>query len=171
MVVFYILLTIAIVLTVVGLTLFFIRLHYDDKHDIVAVDDKLSGFFAGLFLLGSFGGIFVCGLTYLVESTYVSNYNTLVYEIHSLRTTSEVEGSGAFFFTIGYGSVKETSYYVYYSKTDKGLHLDKIETSNTYIIETDEITPSLYRVKEKGFSEEYYNLYVPKNTIREEYIF
>ena len=103
----------------------------------------------------------------LVNQEYVK----LVCEIQSLKTNSEISGSGNFCFILGHGYIKETSYYYYYAKSEKGLYLDKVETTDTYIIETDDIVPSLYVIKEKGSESVYRNLYVPTNTIRQEFNF
>lgn len=52
----------------------------------------------------------------------------------------------------------------------KGVKLGKIDSVNTYVIETNEYVPSIYKVKEYHTLNSYYNLYVPYGTIITTYI-
>lgn len=92
---------------------------------------------------------------------YNAEYTKHVADIMSISRDSGVEGH----FTLGSGSVKSVQYYFYYYETDKGVKLGKIGSDNTYIIETNEYSPSIYEVKESHTFQHYYNLYVPYGTI------
>jgi len=59
------------------------------------------------------------------------------YEIYSIN--DNIETNGRFF--LGTGRIETTDYYYFYIKTDKGLKVEKLAATNTYIQETDEITP------------------------------
>ena len=92
---------------------------------------------------------------------YYRHYNKYVCDIVSLKVDNSYQGS----FFLGTGSLNNKTYYVYYSKCDKGYKLDKLETSESFIVETSEITPSIYHVKETKTLSDYYNIYVPEGTI------
>lgn len=92
---------------------------------------------------------------------YNSEYTKHVADIMSISRESGVEGH----FTLGCGSIKNAQYYFYYYETDKGVKLGKIDSVNTYVIETNEYVPSIYEVKESHTFQIYYNLYVPYGTI------
>ena len=114
----------------------------------------------GFFAVASL--IMCCGL----YPMYNREYTKHVADIMSVSRGSGVEGS----FTLGCGTVKDVQYYFYYYETDKGVKLGKIESDKTYVVETDKYTPSLYEIKELHTFNEYYNLYVPYNTIVTTYV-
>ena len=123
------------------------------------------------FELKMLGGVFlVIGCIGLSMSIWFrvdskQEYNEHVCDIISIRNESNVEGS----FALGYGSIEGRTYYIYYYETDKGIKQDRVKTDYTYIVETNEITPSLYHVKEK-FEHDYYNIYVPEGTLICEFV-
>lgn len=93
------------------------------------------------------------------------SFQNYVTEIISLERDSEISGS----FFLGSGSVKEEQYYYFYIPTDRGYKLDSKKCKETYIVEDDTITPCLYSCKDAGSYSEYYQLYVPTNTVVKEY--
>ena len=101
-----------------------------------------------------------CLFSSIVTPVMSQEYNRCVTEIISISRESNVEGS----FFIGSGSVREVNYYFYYYETDKGIKLGKTPADETYIVETNDFTPSLYDIKEK-WHKAYYTLYVPENTV------
>lgn len=93
------------------------------------------------------------------------SFRNYITEIISLERDSEVSGS----FFLGSGTVKEEQYYYFYVPTNRGYKLDSKRCKETYIVEDDTITPCLYSCKEAGSYSEYYQLYVPTNTVVKEY--
>ena len=76
----------------------------------------------------------------------VEEYNILIANILSIKQDNSVNGH----FILGTGSIQDVQYYFYYYNTDKGIKLDKVKSDKSYIIETDEYEPSIYKVKETG---------------------
>ncbi len=111
-------------------------------------------------------GVMAC-ISLIIACSHYPEYNTeyiaKVADIVSISRDSEMDGH----FTLGYGYVKEDQYYFYYYPTEKGIRLGKVKTDYSYIIETTEYTPSIYKVKELyTFNEQiYYNIYVPNGTV------
>ena len=93
--------------------------------------------------------------------TYLREYTEYVCDIVSIRVDNTPQGS----FFLGTGSMDNKTYYVYYSKQDKGYKLEKLEIENAYIIETNEMSPCIYKIKENHHLKVYYKIYVPENTI------
>ena len=93
-------------------------------------------------------------------------YRKHIADILSISRENGLEGS----FVLGCGYVEDVQYYLYYHKTDKGIKLDKIESENSYIVETNKIKPSIYEVKEKCTMDVYYNIYVPVGTVVTSYV-
>lgn len=105
----------------------------------------------------------VLGCTY---PKYVESYEKHVVNILSVSRGSSVKGH----FVLGSGIVSEKSYYFYYYETDKGIKLGKVETDDTYVIETTEWTPSLYEMKESNTFDVYNTLYVPVGTVMTNFV-
>lgn len=60
---------------------------------------------------------------------------------------------------------RDSNHYFYSFQTEKGLTMEAVSVWNTYVIETDEYVPSIYKIKEYHTLKAYYNLYVPYGTI------
>lgn len=106
----------------------------------------------------------------------------IAYEIYSINDNIEEEGK----FVLGTGHVESTDYYYFYIKTDKGLKVEKIDATNAYIQETDEVSPRIiYQYHKYIYPEWYKKLFivdsnphgevttiikVPTNTVTTEYI-
>jgi hypothetical protein len=97
-------------------------------------------------------------------------------DIVALKDNSNIDGkvNGGIFVTSGY--IKESLYYYCMENTEQGKHMIKIPADKTYIIETNDIKPSVvkqinkYVDKRQYFwllvtDEEKYIIYVPENTI------
>lgn len=102
----------------------------------------------------------LCGRNATVKK-YNSEYTKHLTDIISLHRGDGIEGS----FILGSGHVQDVQYYFYYYETPKGIKLGKIEAEDSYIVETNSITPSIYEVKESGTVDVYYNIYVPVGTV------
>lgn len=102
----------------------------------------------------------VCGIVKTISLN--TEYNKLIHNIVSIRYQNETSGN----FFLGYGDVENTMYYYYCYDTPYGYTLGKVEANGTYIIEDDTITPSLYKIKEKGETIARHVFYVPIGTIR-----
>lgn len=128
-------------------------------NDII-YDPDVLGIVTGFFAVGSLISLILACCKY---PEYNAEYISKVADIVSISRDSEVSGH----FTLGCGYIKETQYYFYYYPTDKGIKLGKVDADASYIVETDEYTPSIYKVKEYGtFNEDiYYNVYVPFGTV------
>ena len=114
------------------------------------------------------GGVLGCslgfGITNTVKSTN-SEYNTLMYEIVSLERASKIHGS----FFIGSGSVNSRQVYYVYKVTEQGYKLESLETSYTYIRESNDVTPGVYHWKASGETKSYYHIWCPVGTVVEQY--
>lgn len=97
---------------------------------------------------------------------YYSSYNKHVCDILSLKRESAEEGS----FILGTGRIEKRNYYFYYYQEDKGIKLGKVDSEEAYIIQTNEMTPSIYHIKEKKSLESNYYIYVPEGTIITTYL-
>lgn len=97
-------------------------------------------------------------------------------DIVALKDNSNIDGkvNGGIFVTSGY--IEESLYYYCMENTEQGKHMIKIPADKTYIIETNDIKPSVvkqinkYVDKRQYFwflvtDEEKYIIYVPENTI------
>ena len=118
----------------------------------------------------SFVLIVVAGLMVGFGTGHISNnikesYNYEEYKIVSLERNSEVKGS----FCIGTGHIDTQTYYYTYTIRGNNYKLEKYNTNYTYLHETDEITPSIYKHKESGDKYFYYIIYCPVGTIVKEY--
>ena len=98
---------------------------------------------------------------------YKSSYVKHIADIMSIRRESEMEGS----FFLGSGTIKDVQYYFYYQQTSLGVKLGKVEATRSYVIETDEKTPSVWEIKEKNsYGKPYNTIYVPTGTITTTFI-
>ena len=109
--------------------------------------------------------VLLLGISIPLETDcYNSQYETIVYEIKSLK--NEVGASGRFF--LGNGHIEARAYYFFYVEYDKGYKLEKIETSSTYINALEESeyeTPTLTKKKNKGEWDAYNIIYIPQDYI------
>lgn len=149
-IVFSVLLLVAAVLSIIDAIK---ERDYHDGADFFL--DSIAPFFAIVVLVPTIMG--------LVQN--YKEYSKELYEIVSIQRDGEVSGS----FVLGCGTLKEKTYYTYYYKTDRGYRFDKKSTDRTLIIETDEVTPCLYEIKNKGTLKVNYEIYVPTNTILRTY--
>lgn len=113
------------------------------------------------------GGMGLVILALSIVGTCVSNqeYSKFMHNIVSIRR-NDATGS----FVLGTSREDSNSYYCYYYKDDKGYKLGKQRTNECYIIETDEVEPCVYHIKEKGELYSYYKIYVPYDTIITTYV-
>lgn len=131
--------------------------------------------------VGSSGGIvfstmcfFGCFMGFMISMVMTANYNKSkqewthhVVDILSLDRDTGVYGR----FTMGSGTVEDKPvYYYYYQVRENTYKLGKVNCNDCYLIETDERTPSIWEVKEKGKLEPYYNVYVPFGTVVVSYV-
>lgn len=126
---------------------------------------ECEGLYEGSGILTIFLGLpFVVCLIFGILSTVTLNteYNRLVHNIVSIRYKDESSGS----FFLGCGNIENTLYYYYCYDTPYGYTLGKVEADGTYIVEDDTMTPSLYKIKEKGKTLARYVFYVPTDTIK-----
>lgn len=159
---FWIIFGIIFVLAMVGIFCFnLIKFHKVSNDSICGYEADDASF--GMHISSIFG-VIVLVLTIVGicnYPVYQTPSKTHIVDIMSISRGSSVEGH----FTLGSGTIEETSYYFYYYETDKGVKLGKIEADNTYIVETDEFIPSIYEVKEANTFSTYNTLYVPFGTI------
>ena len=117
----------------------------------------------GMTMAGIFGAfalaLTIVGICHYPE--YQTPSSTHIVDIMSINRGSSVEGH----FSLGSGTIEETSYYFYYYETDRGIKLGKVEADDTYIVETSEFIPSIYEVKEANTFLTYNILYVPIGTV------
>lgn len=97
------------------------------------------------------------------DKYYKAEYHEVMYDnIYSVNRENEVSGH----FALGYGHIKEESYYYFYTKVSEDIYtLDKIKTKNCYIVETDEKNYYISIDKLANSEEWHYSIYVPKGTI------
>ena len=96
---------------------------------------------------------------------YRASYNNYKYNIVSLERDSSIEGR----FCLGSGYIEGSQYYYFYTETSKGLHLEKLSHKYTFLVETDEYTPSVYDWKEPNCWNHYFTIYCPVGTIVKEF--
>lgn len=128
------------------------RWDFDDEDASIGM--TISSIFGVVVLV-----LTIVGICHYPE--YQTPSKTHIVDIMSISRGSSVEGH----FTLGSGTIEETSYYFYYYETDKGIKLGKVEANDTYIVETDEFIPSIYEVKEANTFSTYNTLYVPFGTV------
>ena len=128
------------------------RWDYDDEDASIGM--TISSIFGVVVLV-----LTIIGICHYPE--YQTPSKTHIVDIMSISRGSSVEGH----FSLGSGTIEETSYYFYYYETDKGIKLGKVEADDTYIVETDEFIPSIYEVKEANTFSTYNTLYVPFGTV------
>lgn len=100
--------------------------------------------------------------------------------IIALKDNSNISGqiTGGIFITSGY--VLEDMYYYYMEVTEDGKHMNKIPADSAYIIETNDIKPSIIEKKKYNADKRLdfwfdvrtavkYLIYVPKGTVDVEY--
>lgn len=92
---------------------------------------------------------------------YNREYNNKVYDIVSLERDKDIKGA----FCLGTGYIESTPVYYAYTVTDYGYKLAHFETSYTYLIETDVVSPCVYKQKESGNFNSHYTIYCPVGTI------
>jgi hypothetical protein len=83
-------------------------------------------------------------------------------EIYSIKEKENISGS----FALGFGSIKEESYYYYYVKTDNGFLLNDIIAHGTYIVEDDSVKPNISYKRKAWDYNVVYTITVPTNTIK-----
>ena len=128
--------------------------HWDYDDEDASIGMTISSIFGVVVLV-----LTIVGICHYPE--YQTPSKTHIVDIMSINRGSSVEGH----FSLGSGTIEETSYYFYYYETDKGIKLGKVEADDTYIIETHEFIPSIYEVKEANTFSTYNNLYVPVGTV------
>lgn len=96
---------------------------------------------------------------------YRASYNNHKYNIVSLERDYSVEGR----FCLGSGYIEGSQYYYFYTETSRGLHLEKLSHEYTFLVETDEYTPSVYDWKESNCWKHYFTIYCPVGTIVKEF--
>ena len=85
-------------------------------------------------------------------------YSKLTCEIVSLNSNTTE-------FTIGMGKENGIAYYFYRCKGSTFYNIGKQKVNSSNIIETNEVEPCIYEIKEKGKLSSYYNIYIPYNTV------
>ena len=100
-----------------------------------------------------------------VNGHYNYHYDTTICEIVSLERNDDINGS----FFLGSGHVDSVEYYYFYRQTDKGLLLDKLKHSETYIVEDDSRTPCIHKIKDEHTWDSYYQIICPLNTVVKEF--
>ena len=100
-----------------------------------------------------------------LSERYRASYNNHKYNIVSLERDSSVEGR----FCLGSGYIEGSQYYYFYTETSKGLHLEKLSHEYTFLVETDEYTPSVYDWKESNCWNHYFTIYCPVGTVVKEF--
>lgn len=102
------------------------------------------------------------------------------YDLVSLDTNEDIEGSYSNFFFIGSGYIGEELYYHFYYKTSKGIKYKKVRAEECYIIETT-YKPSYKQYGEfiKDTTAFFYSegskrdgrqvLFIPKGTVKSNY--
>ena len=107
----------------------------------------------------SFISLLIVTFNYANEQEVINEH---IANIVSIKRSGEVEGS----FCLGNGYVGSEQYYFYYSEIESNkFKLGKVETDRSYIIEDNDKTPSIYKLKAKGESTYHYDIYVPVGTI------
>ena len=105
------------------------------------------------------------------QKEFDASYETLVSKIASLDRETGVYGR----FRIGYGTVSDRPVYYYYREVGENTYtLNSLaaDSSHTiYLVETDQIDPSIYKCKSEFTDPKnyYYNIYVPFGTVLERY--
>lgn len=105
------------------------------------------------------------------QEQFDAGYETLVSKIASLDRDTGVYGR----FRIGYGTVSERPVYYYYREVGENTYtLNSLAADGShtiYLVETDQIDPSIYRCKSEFTDPKnyYYNIYVPFGTVLERY--
>lgn len=114
--------------------------------------------FALMFLIGGIG---------IPISATMYHDSKIEYTKHMVNIISLDRETGVYGrFTLGSGTVSDRAvYYYYYQVKENTYKLDKLYANECYIVETDEYQPSIYKIKEKGQLNYYYNIYVPFGTI------
>ena len=116
--------------------------------------------------VGSTVGMFFWGKS--IADNYNAKYTETVYdEIYSLDRGSAVEGS----FTLGSGTIDTYIAYYFYIETDHGFQLKTLridDYTEIYLVEDDNTTPHVVKIKEKG-GNPYYIIYVPEGTVVQQF--
>ena len=151
---------IMIVAPVVLLLLAFFLLWLDDKIDPCGDGLLLTAVvtFCLMLLVGGIGIPISASMYHNAKSEYIK---------HMVNIVSLDRGTGVYGqFTLGSGTVEDKAvYYYYYQVRENTYKLSKLYANECYIVETDEYQPSIYKIKEKGQLDPYYNIYVPFGTI------
>lgn len=113
--------------------------------------------------LGFLGAALLIGVAMVIfgsigVATEAKEYTKLVCEIVSLDSNTTE-------FTMGVGKEDGTAYYFYRCKGSTFYNIGKQKFNSSNIIETNEVEPCIYEIKEKGKLNSYYNIYVPYNTV------
>ena len=149
---------------VVLLLLTFFLLWLDDKIDHCG-DGFISAAAVTFCLMWIVGGIGIpisASVYHDAKSEYIK---------HMVNIVSLDRGTGVYGrFTLGSGIVEDRAvYYYYYQPRENTYKLGKLYANECYIVQTDEYQPSIYKIKEKGQLDHYYNIYVPFGTIVENF--
>lgn len=147
---------------------------------------KDDGNYIGAFLICAITSVFISGLVFTVYSNVkISNmekeekivYN---YNLTSLNSSQDINGSYSNMFFVGSGYINETLYYHFFYETKKGIIYTKQRANDVYIIETEEDPKFvIYGMYLSDTSNVFYNnkllhksrkvLYIPKGTIKRNY--
>lgn len=92
---------------------------------------------------------------------YNREYDNKIYDIVSLERDKDIRGS----FCLGTGFIESTPVYYAYTATDYGYKLVHFETSYTYLVETDVVSPCVHKQKESGNFDSHYTIYCPVGTV------
>ena len=101
------------------------------------------------------------------KKEYKESYHVLQKNISSLERDADT--SGRFF--LGCGYIDANPIYYFYEEVSADTYVLgslKQEGHTIYIVETNEYSPSIYKAKKENTNPDnyYYNIYVPKNTVR-----
>lgn len=146
----------------------------EDSNGRILIGTLLCGISLILIIVALFIGFF--GMK--VEANLTED---VPYEIYSINDNIGVDGR----FHLGTGRIESKDYYYFYIKTDKGLKVEKLDATNAYIQETDEVTPRVIYQYHKHIYPEWYKKWfvvdpnphgevtiiikVPTNTVTTEY--
>ena len=163
-----IMLMILAVLILIGSIVVIISIIVDSKKQKEKVDPDGVAAVSVISLAGIAGLVVTsCWMTNIVKCMKQGTTKTFLYEIMSVDVDKDMQGT----FFLGCGRVKNEDYYCYYYNTERGITQGKVKTSETYLIETNETNPGLYKVREKGMSthEFYYQIHIPVGTVKVSY--
>lgn len=122
----------------------------------------------------------IVGIGIMIYSNFVDYEHVEEHHLYPVSINREKDVYGSF--VLGSGTVETTNYYYFYYESVYGLKLSKVESMNTYIVETDDRRPEIVHVVKKYDDEAYIKLnngcvcdpiriiiYVPKGSIIRDY--